>query len=107
MATTIIAKKRHEHLSDNAHWRVFTETLEKRGVRINFLWQAKSSPSLKHPDVHCISFFGEGARKDAPIAIVRDYCTGKPIGYDYGYGLYLENSNRVEDDVEAVCQPRT
>lgn len=99
-----MTKKRHEYLDDNKHWRAFKKILNDRGVAVSTIWQAKSSSTLKHPNVHCLTFGGEGVRKDAPMAILVDYCVGKPLDDSYGYALYMERGNSIPDDVAAICK---
>lgn len=107
MATATLRKKtRHEYIDDNKHWKAFADSLNKRGGSIRWLWQAKSGPQLKHPNVHGIAFDGESVRPDVGVAIVVDYCVGRQIDDDFGYALYFEKGNSWDDDIEAICKPR-
>lgn len=108
MATaTALKKTRYEYIDDNAHWVAFAEALKKRGVSIRWLWQAKSSPSLKRPNVHGVVFDGDNVNDNARMAVVVDYCVGRPIGDSFGYALYMERGNSLDADIETICKPRT
>lgn len=105
-ASALRKKTRYEYIEDNERWGDFIASLEKRGVTVRWLWQAKSSPSLKHPNIHGVVFCGESVREDLGVAIVVDYCVGHLIGNTLGYALHFEAGHTIDGDVEAICKPQ-
>ena len=90
------------YLGDNKQFREFSDQLKAKGVGFRYAWEARSNPDLKHPNVHCLLFYGEGFQPKVLTALVIDY---NVCGTDnHGFGLFMDApTTSIADDATVIA----
>jgi hypothetical protein len=92
------------YIGNNHRWAEFSEKLRLRGVGYRYLWEARTNPKFPWPNVHCVSFVGDGFQPGVLVAILVDYNAGHG-GEQNGFGLFFDDSNDMQVDVDRIAGP--
>lgn len=85
---------------DRERWTSFRKMLDDAGVQRRCLWETRTSPDRRYPDLVCWQL-ANGRDKGERLMIVQHFTDNG--GHDQGFALYFPSATiKMEDDLRRI-----